>query len=89
VVPFFIGIVVDAMEDKDTDLVGKYCLIMLVICLVSAITSGWRGTVFNTMSEKIALELRYDIVYFLINKDVAFFDENKTGDLLSRISADT
>lgn len=27
--------------------------------------------------------------YFLINKDVEFFDETKTGDILSRISSDT
>jgi len=33
--------------------------------------------------------LRYDIFYFLINKDVEFFDETKTGDILSRISSDT
>lgn len=27
--------------------------------------------------------------FFLINKDVSFFDENKTGEILSRISSDT
>jgi len=35
------------------------------------------------------MRLRYDIFYFLINKDVEFFDETKTGDILSRISSDT
>ena len=41
------------------------------------------------MGEKIAREIRYDLFYFTINKDVTFFDENKTGAILSRISTDT
>ena len=35
------------------------------------------------------MRMRYDIFYFMINKDVEFFDEVKTGDVLSRIGADT
>jgi hypothetical protein len=35
------------------------------------------------------MRLRYDIFYFMINKDVEFYDETKTGDILSRISGDT
>jgi ABC-type bacteriocin/lantibiotic exporter with double-glycine peptidase domain len=41
------------------------------------------------MSDKISHDLKYDIFYFVINKDVAFFDENKTGAILSRLSEDT
>ena len=33
------------------------------------------------MSEKIALNLRGDLFDRIINNDVAFFDETKTGDL--------
>jgi ABC-type multidrug transport system fused ATPase/permease subunit len=40
------------------------------------------------MSEKIAQNLRYDFFYFTINKDVAFFDDIKTGEILSRLSSD-
>lgn len=62
---------------------------MFPIILGSAIFTWIRGTTFNTMGEKIAKEIRYDLFYFTINKDVTFFDENKTGAILSRISADT
>jgi len=35
------------------------------------------------------MRIRYDLFFFVINKDVAYFDETKTGDILSRISSDT
>lgn len=41
------------------------------------------------MAEKIGRDMRYDLIYYLISKDVAFFDENQTGNLMSRISGDT
>jgi ABC-type multidrug transport system fused ATPase/permease subunit len=42
-----------------------------------------------TLSEKIAKQLRYDLYSSVINKDIGFFDRNKTGDLLSRLNSDT
>ena len=62
---------------------------MLVIVGVSGICVYIRAATFNTISERIAQHLRYDLFFFIINKDIAFFDENKTGEILSRISSDT
>ena len=62
---------------------------MLVLVLISSAAVWVRARTFNGMSDRIAYRLRYDIFYFLINKDVEFFDETKTGDILSRISSDT
>lgn len=90
-VPLLIGFVVDAMNQDpiDWESINYYCILMAIIVMISAIFVWTRATVFNTMSEKIAQELRYDLFYFLAHKDVAFFDETKTGDILSRISSDT
>ena len=57
--------------------------------LFSAVCAAIRGVLFNTMSEQIAHDLKYDLFFYIVNKDVAFFDENKTGDLLSRLASDT
>jgi ABC-type multidrug transport system fused ATPase/permease subunit len=62
---------------------------MLVIIVFSAICVFFRGFNFNVISERISFWLRYDIFYFVINKDIGFFDENKTGEIMSRISSDT
>ena len=90
-VPALIGFVVDAMKEDPVnwDDINYYCLGMLIIVVISGFMVWIRGTVFNTMSEKIAKEVRYDLFYFILHKDVAFFDETKTGDILSRISSDT
>ena len=90
-VPALIGFVVDAMKEDPVnwDTINFYCFWMMIIVIVSALMVWIRGTTFNTMSERIALECRYDLFYFILHKDVAFFDETKTGDILSRISSDT
>lgn len=90
-VPALIGFVVDAMKEDPVnwDDINYYCLGMMIIVVFSGIMVWIRGTTFNTMSEKIAKEVRYDLFYFILHKDVAFFDETKTGDILSRISSDT
>jgi len=41
------------------------------------------------MSERIAKLIKYDFVSSLINKDITFFDSQKTGEILSRIANDT
>jgi len=74
VVPGLIGVVVDAMIIQDWDAINFYCLSMLLIVVVSGIATAIRGATFNTISERIALQLRYDLLYFVINKDIGFFD---------------
>jgi len=88
-VPGLIGVVVDARKNQDWESINQYCLGMLVIVVFSAFCVMIRGTTFNVISERIAQHLRYDLFMNLVNKDVGFFDKNKTGDLLSRISSDT
>lgn len=88
-VPALIGAVIDSMLKKDWDEIDRLCLGMMILVLVSGIAVMIRGATFNTLSEKIAQYLRYDLFFFLINKDISFFDENKTGEILSRISSDT
>lgn len=87
-VPGLLGIVVDAMLANDEEKIRDYCLYMLIICVVSGISSGMRGAIFNMMSYKIARDIKYDLFWYLVRKDVTFFDEKKTGDILSRISSD-
>lgn len=40
-----------------------------------------RAYLFSIMSERISRNLRGDFFESIINKDVAFFDERRTGDL--------
>ena len=42
---------------------------------------GIRARTFNAMSEKIALSLRRDYYTIVLNKDIEFFEANRTGEL--------
>ena len=48
---------------------------------ISGICVGMRAAIFNILSERIARKLRKDFYDSLINKDIAFFDSKRTGDL--------
>lgn len=61
---------------------------MFIIVVGSGVGVAFRAFTFNTISERIAKFMRYDIIIHLLNKDVGFYDVNKTGDILSRMSSD-
>lgn len=62
---------------------------MMIVVIVSALCVWYRAYCFNSMSERIAKLIKYDFVSSLINKDITFFDSQKTGEILSRIANDT
>lgn len=47
-----------------------------------------RGYCFNFLGEKVMYDLRRDVFNSFILKDTAFFDTNKSGELMSRITSD-
>jgi ABC-type multidrug transport system fused ATPase/permease subunit len=59
--PGLIGVVIDAMTRRDQDDINFYCFWMGVICIFSAVCSGIRAYTFNTLYEKIARMIRYDL----------------------------
>ena len=75
--------------NEATTLIGIYCFYMMIVCIASAIMVWHRAFTFNMMSEKIALYIRYDLVWQLLSKDIGWYDTQKTGDILSRIANDT
>uniref|UniRef100_A0A1A8P683 ATP-binding cassette, sub-family B (MDR/TAP), member 9 n=1 Tax=Nothobranchius pienaari TaxID=704102 RepID=A0A1A8P683_9TELE len=50
---------------------------------------GVRGGVFTLTMARLNLRLRNHLFRTLMSQEIAFFDENHTGDILSRLSADT
>lgn len=88
-VPALIGAVVDAMKKKEWEDINIYVLIMLAVVILSGLAAGIRAATFNTMSDSLSKHLKYDMFFYIINKDVAWFDDHKTGDILSRMASDT
>lgn len=49
---------------------------------------GLRASTFNILSERISMTVKHDYYESIINKDIAFFDSKRTGDLVSRLNSD-
>ena len=88
VIPLYIGRVIDLLAEGNYDAVGELSGYMLIVLVFSAICIGMRAAIFNILSERIARNLRKDYFTSLIEKDIEFYDERRTGELISRLNAD-
>ncbi|KAI6190946.1 ATP-binding cassette sub-family B member 9 [Aphelenchoides bicaudatus] len=91
-VPYYTGqviaSVVSAQTDKYAALISAVKL-MVAISVVSSISGGFRGGSFEYAYSRINRAVRNDLFAALVNQDVAFFDKHKTGEITSRLTADT
>lgn len=61
----------------------------MVILLFGVACTFVQTSLFGLTGERIGNSLRRRLFSSLINKDVEYYDANRTGELLSRISSDT
>lgn len=93
--PLFFGKIIQTLsddnedEDSQTDEVNRYAFILVVILLVGGVSSMIRGWLFGLVGERLVRKLRTDLFAKIVNQDVAFFDANKTGELINRLASDT
>ena len=76
------------MTRRDYTYINWLVLVFMVIVVIASIAAGFQRYIFAAMSERIARKLRNDYYVSMMNKDIAFFDERKSGDLLSRLNSD-
>lgn len=69
-------------------LIYKYAALLLVFYVVSSIMSYIVNVSMIHLSRKITYTLRKDTFNHLVKLPVSYFDNNTTGDILSRISYD-
>lgn len=78
-----------ALTAKNLDRLNTIAVVMLAAFALQAIGSSLRYYLFTLAGERIVLQLRQKIYGHLLDQEVAFFDFNRTGDLMSRLSSDT
>jgi ATP-binding cassette subfamily B protein len=90
VVPVAVRRMIDfGFSDANAGLIRAYFLAMIGIVAVLALASGARYYLVMTLGERVIADLRADLFSHLTRLDPAFFDAEKTGDIASRLSADT
>ena len=76
-------------SNENPDLIDQYFAMMLVIGLVLAIASSTRFYAVNWLGERVVANLRRDVFAHLARLSQAFYAVNHSGEVMSRLTADT
>jgi len=88
--PFLIGHTIDKyIQTKQFHGVLVFSGILLAMYIVAFMTSYFQTNLMGGIGQRIIFELRNAIFNKIQQLPVAFFNENKAGDLISRVNNDT
>ena len=89
VYPQFVRWMVDhVLEAKDYQRLNEVVLGLFFALSLSMIAGNIRYYLFTLSGERIVLKLREQLYRSILKQEVAFFDFNRTGELMSRLSSD-
>src|SRR5579863_1287624 len=90
VVPFAVRRMIDfGFSDGQAGLINAYFGGMIAVVAVLAAASGLRYYLVMTLGELVVARLRGDVFAHLTSLDGSFFDAERTGEIVSRLTADT
>lgn len=90
VVPIAVRRMIDfGFSDKAVALIDSYFAVMVFVVAVLAVSSALRYYLVTTLGERIVADLRADVFAHLTRLSPAFFDTARTGEIVSRLTADT
>ena len=89
-VPIAVRRMIDFGFSRDNaSMLDNYFTVMIAVVAVLALASASRYYLVTTLGERIVADLRSDVFRHLTALSQAFFDQAKTGELISRLTADT
>src|SRR6476659_6836962 len=90
VVPIAVRRMIDfGFAHEGASLIDSYFAVLIGIVAVLALSSAARFYLVTTLGERIVADLREGVFGHLISLSPAYFDAAKTGELISRLTADT
>ncbi|XP_057377426.1 ATP-binding cassette sub-family B member 10, mitochondrial-like [Daphnia carinata] len=92
-IPFALGKVIDiiygANQESMVENLTNVSLALVGIFIFGAACNFGRTYLMGVSGQRITQALRRNVYAAIIKQEVAFFDKNKTGELINRLSADT
>ena len=90
IVPVAVRRMIDfGFSDKAVQLIDSYFAVMIAVVAVLAISRAMRYYLVTTLGERIVADLRSDVFAHLTQLSASFFDTARTGEIVSRLTADT
>lgn len=93
--PFFLGRVIDTIYSSGSDpetmtaSLTSLCLVLTGVFLCGGAANAARVYLMQVSGQQIVRNLRASVFSAVLRQEVAFFDSNRTGELINRLSADT
>jgi ATP-binding cassette subfamily B protein len=75
--------------NSDSAFINTYFSMLMLLAIVLAAASALRYYFVITLGERIVADLRRDVFSHITKLSPAFFDTNQTGEIVSRLTADT
>jgi ABC-type multidrug transport system fused ATPase/permease subunit len=87
-IPHFVSSTLGSLSHSDFHEARESILCLFILGTIDAILDFWCVFLFGYAKERIVRGVRVDLLAAVLRQDVAFFDRNTTGDLVSRLSSD-
>ena len=92
-VPFCLGKIIDMLQtykhDELRQRLKQMTLVLVAIFGLGAVANFGRVYLILTTSQRIIKRVREQLFQGILRKEMAFFDKQKTGELVNRLSSDT
>ncbi|XP_045362418.2 ABC-type oligopeptide transporter ABCB9 [Camelus bactrianus] len=88
--PYYTGRAIDGIViQKSMEQFSTAIIVMCALAIGSSFAAGIRGGIFTLIFARLNIRLRNRLFRSLVSQETSFFDENRTGDLISRLTSDT
>ncbi|XP_062503697.1 ATP-binding cassette sub-family B member 10, mitochondrial-like [Corticium candelabrum] len=93
-VPFCMGRVLDVIyaaqgRGEMVEKLSFMCKVFVLIFVIGALANFGRIVLIQTSGQKVIRRLREMVFGAVLRQEMAFFDQSRTGELITRLSADT
>jgi ATP-binding cassette, subfamily B, bacterial len=90
VVPIAVRRMIDfGFAPENAGFIDRYFAVMVAVAAVLAVATAVRYYLVITLGERIVADLRSALFSHLVGLSAAFYDQARTGELVSRLTADT
>eukprot|EP00956_Cyclotella_meneghiniana_P005959 scaffold7776_cov65-Cyclotella_meneghiniana.AAC.7 len=76
-------------EEERMSQINYYMIIAIVVTVAGIIAGFLRVTIQGVVGERVVARLRCRLYSQILKQEIAFFDEHKSGELVSRLGSDT
>jgi ABC-type multidrug transport system fused ATPase/permease subunit len=89
--PYIVGLMLDVAQGKKVPIqldLPQIAVVLVVVLVFQGLVSYFRVTLFAKVSENTSADIRKAVYQKLITQPIVFFEKNRVGELVSRMTND-